>query len=219
MDCRHAKELAEQYLDGTLGDVETEALRRHLQSCAECRSYVSAAEHVLHALPEALSADPPTGIVDRIVSGVDAHRHRRRLRRRIAIALSAAGAAAAAVLLAAFWPRALDRPVPPQAGPTLELVDRSAGWVARGLDTTYRVPGHLLEPVEEWLTRLDTLPDTTAGALPVVPDSTPLEWVADAGRGLLQELGALGSPALESFSFLPGPAQTHTGAQTRRSAG
>ena len=213
MDCRRARELAELYLDGALIDPDLQALRQHLQSCAGCQSYVVAAERVLRALPDALAGEAPPGMVDRIMAGVESHARRRRLRRRIMITLTAAGAAA--LLMAVLWPRS---PTPPPATtdrPTLELVDRSVGWVVHGLDATCHTPERLLD---QWLSGLDALPDGASGTWLVVPDTSPLEWAADAGRGLLQELDVLGSPAIEPFSFLSLPRKTDRKVRARPSA-
>ena len=203
MECTRARQLAELYLDGTLGGSELQELRRHLDSCPGCRARVTAGEHVLGALPEALSSDAPSGMVDRIMSGVARDRRRRR-RTWIGVAVGVFGTAAA-VLLAVAWLRPPAPPRTPEARPSLALVRESLEWVTHGVDATARAPERWLEPIDAWVTGLGTFGDTTVRTMALVPEAQPLTWAAQAGRGLIEELAALGSPVLEPLTLLPMP--------------
>jgi predicted anti-sigma-YlaC factor YlaD len=46
MKCRHCRELAFEYTDGTLGAAQADELKRHVATCSECRVYVAEWERV-----------------------------------------------------------------------------------------------------------------------------------------------------------------------------
>jgi len=95
----HPGDLLSAYVDGELTPRETEGVRAHLESCAECRrelQYISEARTLVRGLPP---VDPPFGLFERSL------RRRSRWAGRGAVAALAAGAVASVAMLGMATPR------------------------------------------------------------------------------------------------------------------
>lgn len=62
MDCRHFQERLSAYLDGETSAADTEAIRRHLEVCPECRRELAAWERLNAALAQLTVPAPPLAL-------------------------------------------------------------------------------------------------------------------------------------------------------------
>lgn len=65
MDCRNIELLLVEYLDGTLDDQHTEAVKMHLSACTECTKTLQAFQELSVAMQECKQEMPPAGFKER----------------------------------------------------------------------------------------------------------------------------------------------------------
>ena len=72
MRCKKVKERLDDHVDGLLAAREAEAVREHLDACAECRETSLALRAASSSLSSWRDVEPPAACFDRIMSAIDA---------------------------------------------------------------------------------------------------------------------------------------------------
>ena len=97
--CEGVRELAQDYLDGSLAPLERERLEHHLHACPPCRQMLAEYRRLFAALAEPAMPEPRAGFAARTMARVAAAERRRHAWQAAAIAAALFAAAAAATLL------------------------------------------------------------------------------------------------------------------------
>jgi anti-sigma factor RsiW len=173
MNCRRARELIQEKLEGELNAELQHALKSHLIKCHNCRAYEAGIEQLDSLLSRQPVVKPPEGFAARVASA--AGRKRRALvtveRRNLRVA---AACVAAVLVIAAIMPMLVALPS------TEELTDNLVAMAPALPDSSY-------------------LPSSLSDLAPQLPESGLT--LADAADHLKYSLDSLGSVEIPSLGL------------------
>jgi len=131
MDCRRAQPLLSAYLDDSLSDQRTHAVRDHLTDCADCRADLHALMRTARTLQFGRGLEPSAGFVERTVLAARRESLRRRYEwQQLGLRVALATAMVLMVLLSGM-PGAGQKPVE-----FLQFQGRVIRQAASGVSTT-----------------------------------------------------------------------------------
>ncbi len=236
--CEHYQELISRMLDGDLSPEETDALREHIRSCAECRALAAAFSGLCLSLRED-DAEPPISLADGVMNLIRAYeaektaepepisRHRASRSRKKKHPFRSALVAACLVLvigagaMTTFVGRggsAKDAAmeIAPAAAvyraTSDSAVNTGAGIAEAAVEEAAPEAAAPMALAEEAPAAPAPMPDESAAAPMAAPQEAPMEEIAEAEAYSIQLTAEDGAP-LTGFS-LSSPAYVPAGSET-----
>jgi len=150
MSCSRARDSLSDYLEDLLPGESREAMRRHLESCADCRTALRREKQLLDALDRIEKLPAPPGFAERALAAIlpEIHPGESILPRLLrGLALAAALFLLVMVLGRAFHPSPPELPGPIVDTAAQTLLERG-GQIGEGLRTFGRATGTLSDTLE-----------------------------------------------------------------------